>query len=177
MGILDWIFKRRRGGSNRQPRVVGGLDDDSMFVLVEDDSGMITAMDRDMFDYQYGESDAPDPRQSDVDELFSRITRVRVQSGGLSRGEPLGGDLLLEVDDAEAIVDLKAGLRVVEDPETFGHCACPGGPTLILESDNGTMESISLQHGRAVRWRRWKHDAQLVEGDLSHCRSLTRNCS
>src|SRR5262249_35259223 len=90
MGFFDWLFGRRpKAGRPAQaaaeiapavaptgpqphrprPTVIAGTDD-SPHLLVDTGNGMVTMMDRDMFDYLYGESKAPDPAQRDLDELL-----------------------------------------------------------------------------------------------------------
>jgi tetratricopeptide (TPR) repeat protein len=121
-------------------------------------------MDRDTFDYTYGDAVGPDPAQRDLDDLLPQVTRVCVLSGALYRGHSTGGDVLLETDDPGALRELADCLRVVEDPGAFGHCPCLGGPTLELYAGAELLAVLGLHHGRAVRWQRWHHDARLQDG-------------
>jgi tetratricopeptide (TPR) repeat protein len=73
--------------------------------------------------------------------------------------------VLLDTRDAAAIRDLAGCLQIVEDPRTFDHCACLGGPTLELYAGPEHVATIGLQHGRAIRWQQWYHDARLQDGD------------
>ena len=77
----------------------------------------------------------------------------------------MGGQVLLDCCDPQAIRDLAGCLQIVEDPQTFGHCHCLGGPTMELYSGAQHVATIGLQHGRAIRWKQWYHDAQLQAGD------------
>jgi tetratricopeptide (TPR) repeat protein len=122
-------------------------------------------MDRDAFDYTYGDADGPDPAQRDLDALLPRVTRVCVLEGAMLQGRALGGRVLLDTRAADAIRDLASCLQIVEDPRTFGHCQCLGGPTLELYAGPEHLATIGLQHGRAIRWKQWYHDAQLQAGD------------
>jgi tetratricopeptide (TPR) repeat protein len=154
--------KRWRAKKLRPKEVIPLGENSPMVAFVE--GGATVVMDRDSFDYTYGDADGPDPAQRDLDELLPRVTRVCVLSGGLFRGRALGGDVLLDVDDPGAVRALAGGLRIVGDPRTFGHCCCLGGPTLELYAGRELLATFGLQHGRAVRWARWYHDGQLEDG-------------
>jgi tetratricopeptide (TPR) repeat protein len=129
------------------------------------ENGMTMIMDWDTFDYTYGDANMPDPAQRDLDAVLPQVTRVCVLDGAMFRGRAMGGRVLLDLDDAGAIQDLADCLQIVEDPNTFGHCACLGGPTMELYSGPEHLATIGLQHGRAIRWKKWLHDAQLRTGD------------
>jgi tetratricopeptide (TPR) repeat protein len=94
-----------------------------------------------------------------------RVTRVCVLEGAMLQGHALGGPVLIDSRDAGAIRALADCLQVVEDPGTFGHCHCLGGPTLELYAGPEHVATIGVQHGRAIRWKQWYHDAQLRDGD------------
>ena len=132
MGFFDWLFGKQRETETRPPRpkVIAGLDDNSPQLLIDSGNGAVTIMDREMFDYMYGESRAPDPAQRDLDELLPMVTRVRAVASGLFRGRALGFEVVLETSDPSALAALRETLRVIEDPSTFDHCGCLGGPTL-----------------------------------------------
>jgi tetratricopeptide (TPR) repeat protein len=134
--------------------------------MVTFDSGAVQMiMDRDAFEYTYGDADGPDPAQRDLDGLLPKVTRVCVLEGAMFQGRAMGGPILLDTDDARAIQDLADCLQIVEDPRTFGHCSCLGGPTIELYAGPEHVATIGLQHGRAIRWKQWYHDAQLQAGD------------
>jgi tetratricopeptide (TPR) repeat protein len=126
---------------------------------------MSVIMDRDAFDYTYGDADGPDPAQRDLDALLPRVTRVCVLEGAMFQGHAMGGPVLIDSNDPEVLQDLARCLKIVEDPRTFGHCQCLGGPTVELYAGPEHLATIGLQHGRAIRWKQWYHDAQLVDGD------------
>jgi tetratricopeptide (TPR) repeat protein len=134
-------------------------------MAVFDQNGMTMIMDLDAFDYTYGDADGPDPAQQDLDNLLPKVTRVCVLEGAMFQGRAMGGPVLIDTCDAKAIGDLASCLQIVEDPSTFGHCSCLGGPTMELYAGAEHVATIGLQHGRAIRWKQWYHDAQLRAGD------------
>jgi Tfp pilus assembly protein PilF len=166
MGFFDWLFGKQRKTEPKPPRpkVIAGRDDNSPQLLIDNGNGVVTIMDREMFDYMYGESSAPDPAQRDLDELLPKVTRVRAVASGMIRGRALGSEVVLETTDPSALAALRETLRVVEDPSTFTHCGCLGGPTLELFSGQDLIATIGLQHGHSIRWAKWKHDARLRNG-------------
>jgi serine/threonine-protein kinase len=155
------------GGPRRakmpRPATVHELGENSPMVSFEQ-GGMTVVMDRDAFDYTYGDADGPDPAQRDLDALLPRVTRVCVLEGAMFRGRAMGGPILIDTRDADALRKLASCLQIVEDPQTFGHCSCLGGPTMELYAGPEHLATIGLQHGRAIRWKQWYHDAQLQDG-------------
>lgn len=166
MGFFDWLFGKQRKTASKppRPRVIAGLDDNSLQVLIDSGNDAVTIMDRETFDYMYGESSAPDPAQRHLDEVLPKVDRVRAVASGMFRGRALGAEAVLETNDPAALAALRETLRVVEDPRTFAHCACLGGPTLELYSGQDLVATIGLQHGHSIRWAKWKHDARLCNG-------------
>jgi tetratricopeptide (TPR) repeat protein len=130
-----------------------------------DHGGMTMIMDLDAFDYTYGDATGPDPTQTDLDALLPQVTRVCVLEGPMFRGSAMSSKVLLDLHDAEVIRALTGCLRIVEDPQTFGHCHCLGGPTMELYAGCQLAATIGLQHGQAIRWKQWHHDARLQDGD------------
>jgi tetratricopeptide (TPR) repeat protein len=125
----------------------------------------VVVMDEDAFDYRYGDADGPDPAQQDLDALWPKVTRICVLEGAMFKGRAMGGPVLIDSSDANATGELASCLRIVEDPSTFGHCQCLGGPTIEFYSGPEHIATIGLQHGKAIRWKQWYHDAQLEAGD------------
>ena len=166
MGLFDRLRGKQGDSASKpfRPKVLGELDGTSLFVLLDDGNGDVTVMDREMFDYRYGESDAPDPAQRDLDEMLPAVTRVRVIASEMFHGRAVGSEVVLERSDEQSLTALRSALRIVEDPSRFGHCACLGGPTIELFSDQGLAATIGLHHGTGIRWTKWKHDAELVDG-------------
>jgi tetratricopeptide (TPR) repeat protein len=174
MGLLDWIRGLRSRGLSRDrdqqssaprvPKVVAGLDDEhSLYVfLIDDGGGTAIMMDKDAYDYQYGPRENPDPSQRDLDELLQRVTRVRCLAGGMVRGKPIGQEELLDVTDLREIEALHRCLAISEDASTFNHCMCLGGPTLVLSAGGDELATLGMQHGDAIRWKKWRHDAALI---------------
>jgi tetratricopeptide (TPR) repeat protein len=149
--------------SEHRPALVAPSGEDS--VLAYQLGGLAVVMDRDVYEYIYGDPVDPDPAQRDLDEVMAKATRICVLDSGLVHGRLTGGKVLLDLNDAEAIQDLAACLRIGDAPPTFSPCACPGGPTLELYSGGELLAALALQHGQAIRWSRWRHDAHLQAGD------------
>ena len=195
MGLLDWLFRREPArreptivpppasprerakredsdpGSNAQepskrprPVKVQAVSENSPIVLVEDGKSAYV-MDRDAYDYAYGDARGPDPAQRDLDATLPKVTRVCVLDGAMLQGHAMGGRVLVDICDSKAIADLAGCLQIVENPATFAHCQCLGGPTIELYAGPEHVATIGLQHGGAIRWNRWYHDAQLKAGD------------
>ena len=166
MGSFDWLFGKKQPTTpppSTRPKVLSGLDDDSPQVTIQMGNAVMV-MSRDQFDYMYGENNAPDPAQRNLDQLLPKVTRVRAIAGGLLRGKAMSSEALLDTSDEQALADFRQALRIVEDPQTFSHCSCPGGPTLELFSGEELLATIGLQHGQAIRWKQWKQDANLCKG-------------
>jgi hypothetical protein len=137
MGLFDWLTGKRREPSappreadsrspaphkpnsprRSRPKAVHDLGDDSPFISVDMGNGMMTLMDREMFDYLYTESSLPDPSQRDLDALMSKVTRVRVFSGGMMQGEPMDSDTVIETSEPSALTDFRLGFAIIEDPK------------------------------------------------------------
>src|SRR5262245_46971650 len=130
MGFFDWLAGKPKKTESQpklpRPKVLAGLEDGSPQVLVDTGNGMVTVMDREMFDYMYTESNAPDPEQRHLDELRPKVSRIRAIASGLFRGRALGKEVVLETSDGRALTDFWACLKIVEDPATFSHCGCLG---------------------------------------------------
>jgi tetratricopeptide (TPR) repeat protein len=147
-----------------RPASVQQLGENSPMVAFQQGNVQMV-MDQDAFDYTYGDADGPDPAQRDLDTLLPRVTRVCVLEGAMLRGRAMGGPVMIDTRDTEAMRELAACLQIVEDPRTFGHCNCLGGPTMELYAGPELIATIGVQHGRAIRWKQWYHDAQLRAGD------------
>jgi len=143
-----------------RPREIGAMPSDSRFIAFEGEDGTVMVMPRDMFEYLYDEVRSPDPAQRDIDELLSGVTRVRVLAGGIFRGASIGEEVLVDTSDRDAIADLRRCLEIVE-AAPFSRCACFGGPALELFAADTRAATIGLQHGRAIRLVKWRHDAAL----------------
>src|SRR5262245_10713502 len=165
MGFFDWLFgKRKTEVKPPRPKVLSDLGDNSLQVLVDNGNGAVMIMDRETYDYMYGESNAPDPVQRDLDELLPRVTRVRGIASGMFRGRALAAEVVMETNDPTALANFRETLQIVEDRSTFTHCGCLGGPTLELFAGEELVATIGLQHGHSIRWAKWKHDARLCKG-------------
>ncbi len=145
-------------GPNPEP----SLDDPEMVTYQQGHLAIV--MHRDAYEYAFGEAATPNPTQCDLDALAARITRVCVLEGPMHQGRTVGGKVLLDLDEPRAIDDLRRCLRIVEDPRSFRHCECPGGPTMELYGGLELIAVIGLHHGEAIRWSHWSQDAQLEDG-------------
>jgi hypothetical protein len=135
------------------------------YVTIVNRAGVGITMDREAFDYMYGESNFPDPAQRDLEEMLARVVRIRVLAGGMIYEKAMEGEVLVDTADAAAVRSFQACLKVVEEPSSFCHCMCLGCPTIELYSSEGLIATIGVHHGRAIRWAKWKHDAALQNGE------------
>lgn len=144
--------------------LIGTPQSDAPIVLVET-GGAVAIMNRMAYEYQAGLATGGDPAQAELDAALARADRVRVLGGGLMRDRALGTEVLLDTRARAEIRALRDALRIVEDPDTFGHCACLGGPTFEFYAGKaaGPVATVALHHGHGLRWSRWKHDATLAD--------------
>ncbi|MFO0956626.1 MAG: tetratricopeptide repeat protein [Isosphaeraceae bacterium] len=164
MGLFDRFLGRRPEERGRfRPKIALEMQGGNQ-VVIENGNGVATIMDRDMYDYMYGDRQGPDPAQADLDALMPRVTRVRAIASGMAGGKATGDEVVLETIDPAAIGGLAQALKIDGDPRTFGHCSCQGGPTLALFGGDELLAEIGLQHGSSIRWGRWRHDARLLDG-------------
>lgn len=114
---------------------------------------------------EYLNSSAPQPTQAALDSLMDQVRAVRVIKEGCHGDSLLGNDVLLEADEPTDVEALRVALRIIDGPG--GHCMCFGGPTLeLLSADRSRLALLSIHHGLAIRWGRWKDDARLIDGRL-----------
>lgn len=168
MGLFDKLIGKRETApkppppKREPPKIISGSAD-SPHVAVEMGNAVMM-MDREQYGYLYGESNLPDPSQGDLDGLLPKVTRVRALACGMYRGRPMTSEAILDTEDAQALSAFRKTLRIIQDRATFSRCGCPGGPTFELYGGQELIATIGLQHGHAIRWNRWKHDAQLSNG-------------
>jgi len=114
---------------------------------------------------EYLNSSLPQPTQAALDSLMNLVRLVRVFKDGCHGGKVLGNDVVLEVGEPTDVAALRITMRIIDGPG--GHCMCFGGPTLeMLSADRSRLALLSIHHGLAIRWDRWKDDAKLVNGRL-----------
>ena len=143
-------------------KLFGHPEEDTPMVMVPMGSAMMI-MDRLSFEYQRGQAKGTDPSQAELDAVLAKVDRLRVLAGGMMRDQPLGTDVLLDIRNRAEINALREALRIEENPETFSHCGCLGGPTAECYTGRGLVATLSFHHGHGLRWSRWKHDAKLAE--------------
>jgi tetratricopeptide (TPR) repeat protein len=146
-------------------QLFGRPEEDTPMVMVTKGSTMII-MDRLSYEYQQGRAKGTDPSQSELDGVLAKVDRVRILSGGMMRDHPLGTDVLLDTRNRADIAAFREALRVEEDPGSFGHCGCLGGPTAECYAAGRLVAALSFHHGHALRWYRWKHDARLHQPEM-----------
>jgi tetratricopeptide (TPR) repeat protein len=145
-------------------QLFGRPEDDTPMVLVPMGSTMMIT-DRLSYEYQHGLAKGTDPSQAELDGVLAKVDRLRVLSGGMMRDQSLGTDVLLDTRNRAEIAAFREALRVEETPDSFGHCACLGGPTAECYAGRGLVATLSFHHGHGLRWYRWKHDARLSDPD------------
>ncbi len=89
-----------------------------------------------------------------------KTDRVRVRSGGACHRQKRSEKTLLELSDATEIQGLLAA-TVLDVGERGSICMCCGGPTMEFFSDGVLLESVSFQHGAALRWSEMFGDTRL----------------
>lgn len=113
---------------------------------------------------KYLDSTAPNPSQILLDTELARVTKVRIIKGSVIDGKTLGTEVLYETNDTASIAAFKDCLRIIEDPQSFGHCMCHGDHAIELFDEDNPLMVLGLHHGYSIRWDRWKHDGVLQDG-------------
>jgi hypothetical protein len=146
--------------------MIGGPEDDKPIVIVRsEDDDSVQVMDREMYEYTRGLRQGETPAQAALDEVLSQADRVIVLWGPVYRGQPMSRDVLLRTEDAEELDALAAALRIDADPSTFNHCACLGGPALLLCRGDAPLATLGIHHGASIRWAHWNLDARLADSE------------
>ena len=144
------------------PEIYGPVESDAPIVMVPRGKTMMI-MDRMSYEYQAGLAEGADPSQAELDGMLAKVNRLRFLSDGMMRDKALGLDVLMDTRHVAEITAFREALRIVEDPEAFGHCACLGGPTVECYAGRTVVATLSFHHGHGFRWSRWKHDARLAD--------------
>jgi hypothetical protein len=165
MGLIEWFLsKRRRTESSKPPTGFRELFDANSPWAAREVDGMLMVSTRDAFDPPQVDPALPFPAQVDLADLFRTVTRVRVRAGGMWNGVAMSFPVVLESSDAGPNNLLGRCLAIDENPSSFTRCMCAGGPTLELFAGEEKTATIGIQHGRAIRWDRWRLDACLRDG-------------
>ncbi|MBI2238579.1 MAG: hypothetical protein HYU54_08660 [Actinobacteria bacterium] len=93
-----------------------------------------------------------EPTQASLDGILEGAARIRLR-------EVMGGRELLDLRDREAIGELRARLRI-RPGERF-HCMCPGDQAIDVFDERTRRATITLHHGRSLRWDGWSSDVLL----------------
>ncbi|MGE3821268.1 MAG: tetratricopeptide repeat protein, partial [Isosphaeraceae bacterium] len=173
MNFFNRWFRRRprpaRAPVDESPpgplaRLIGPPESDAPIVALP--VGEVTMiLDRMAYEYQKGLTPGHDPSQAELDAALARADRVRVLEGGMFRERALGTEVLLDTSRRVEVDVIRDLFVVVEDPETFGHCLCLGGPTFEFYAGKEPLATLASHHGGSIRWPRWKHDARLRDPD------------
>jgi len=138
-----------------------GRDSAPTFTVFKGPDGGNVIVDSAMMDYL--SSTAPEPTQVALDFLMDQSCTVRVFQDGCQDDKLLSNKVLLHVVGPADVAALRATLKIADGPG--GHCMCFGGPTLeMLSADGSRLALLSIHHGHAIRWNRWKDDPKLVNG-------------
>ena len=169
--MYRWSSARPQGGEyamgflrRLKDRLRGKRSAGSGFVTVRREDGGVVVMDP--ATVAYLQSTGPDPTQASLDAKLDAATRVRVIEGGMSQGKLLGKQVWLDTSAAQDLATVRRGLRIIEDPETFGHCMCLGDFVIELYAERKRLAALGWHHGRSIRWEAWKHDALLADGHV-----------
>ncbi len=190
MGMLDWLFGRKQirkprnlplppsklrenllvqGVSRVSERKVAPGDvkvvDSNGWIVSFDQDGNNVFMDRDTYDYFYGEKKGKPPAQNDISSLWPMVTSVCVLEGYHFQGNAETSKILARSSDPRLIKQLSDALHIQENADLYYHCCCLGGPTLELYQGSKIVACIGIHHGKAIRYQPWSQDAVLVNGD------------
>jgi hypothetical protein len=121
----------------------------SDFLPIQDESGQVRGI-MDRATAEYLASQAPDPTQQSIDAMLKDVTRVRVVPVGNFRQGATEIRTLLDTSDLASIGSFRNCLKIIEDPETFGHCMCLGDPHIELYVGDGLAATIGYHHGVAI---------------------------
>ena len=110
-----------------------------------------------------GDSPPPSPWTRLLQTALTDISRVKVRSGGTCHRNPEAEKVLVEIHEAAAIAALIQQISI-DDRESGDECKCCGNPTLEFYRQEKLVASLSLHHGRSLRWPggRWRGDGQLT---------------
>lgn len=101
------------------------------------------------------------PRDAMLSAALNGAQRVRVIRGGMVCSEPVGGEVLVDTDDVDAIEDLIRALRIVDGAAE--QCqVCLGDPVIELCTRDRRRVCLGVQHGTHLRWGEWRDDAELA---------------
>lgn len=127
--------------------------------------GVVEIMDVDSARYLDTKSTSrlPVPSQKSLDQALGEITRIKIINSGTVQGKALEGSVILDTSDSRVIDELRVQLKIKEDPKSFGHDMCLGGPCIEAYSKNSLKFCLGVQHGHAIRWVNWSADAKLLK--------------
>ncbi len=127
-------------------------ESDELFIPMVDAQGRVTgAMDRATADYLA--SVAPDPTQAALDSVLSRTTRIKLFASRVDENRIFQFDVLrLDISDPARLASLREALRIVEDPDSFGHLLSIEDHQLELWAGDEHLSTLALLYWMAIRW-------------------------
>jgi hypothetical protein len=133
------------------------------FVPMVNEQGRVTGiMDRTTADYLA--STDPNPTQVALDAVFARVTRARLVGYRIENRVFQFDVVRLDISDPAQLAELRECLRIVENPDSFGHMMSIEDHRLELWAGEQQRASLALLSWIAVRWPSvWKHDAWLAD--------------
>jgi len=103
------------------------------------------------------------PTQQSLDLIVSDVHSIQVCRWE-QVGESLEPSAVLTIDDRPRLQELHHYLEIVESDDFF-HCMCVGSLVLQLLAREGVVATLTVHHGRSIRWHdAWGSDATLRDG-------------
>jgi hypothetical protein len=151
MGFFDWLFKRKE----KPQAAIGG------FTTIKGPDGRVMMVDPVMLEYM--QSTAPQPTQSSLDEALKTAARIVIHRGGAHGDSLIQPTKLVETNEPTEITALQEALQIVDGGH--GHCMCHGDLAIeVFSRNNQRIAILGVHHGISIRWKQWKDDAQLKDG-------------
>jgi len=136
---------------------------DGDFIPMVDEQGRVTGvMDRATADYLA--STDPNPTQASLDAVLSRATRARLLGSRVDENRRYQFDVVrLDITDPADLAELREALRIIEDPEQFGHLMSIESHRLEFWAGDECLSGLGVLYWFALRWHSvWKNDAVLA---------------
>lgn len=104
----------------------------------------------------------PKPTNRGLGLLFDSVDRIVIKKGGVYHGKAMRDDIVLTIDEPDAIRDIYAVLEIDETITGF-HSMCLGDYAIELISNNQVQATIGFHHGESIRYDKWNGDAALAK--------------
>jgi len=100
--------------------------------------------------------------QGELHKLIAGADRIVVRDGGFKDADGSTDDrILFEVTAPSQVKEVLENLEL-RKKQDLSRCACPGYPRLDWYQGKQRIALTSIQHGRAIRWKGFRGDAQLT---------------